>query len=139
MIESVNPQNKPVIIYDGICYLCQSSINFIIAHDSEQQFMFTPLQSDFAQSLMAKYGLTHLVQDTFILIKDEQYYTQSDAALEVSKSFKDWAKVLRGFQYLPKAFRDKCYQLIAGNRYKMFGKAEQCLMPSKELSARFIL
>lgn len=139
MIESLNPQNKPVVIYDGVCYLCQSSIHFIIAHASHQQFMFTPLQSDFAQSLMAKYGINHLAQDTFILIKDEKYYTQSDAALEVSKSFAGWARVLRGFQYLPKTFRDKCYQIIARNRYKIFGKAEQCLMPSKEINARFIL
>jgi predicted DCC family thiol-disulfide oxidoreductase YuxK len=138
-VERSNPENKPIVIYDGVCYLCQSSVNFIIARDTTNQFLFSPLQCDFAQSLMAKHDVSDLVQDTFILIKDDKCYMRSDAALEISRSFSGGYRWLRIFKIVPSALRDACYRLIARHRYKIFGKAEECLMPNDDIKSKFIL
>lgn len=137
--SSSDNNNKAIMIYDGVCYLCNSSVNFIIKRDTRNRFLFTPLQSDYAQALMIKYGLEHLVDDTFILIKDERCFFQSDAALEISKEFSGLWRLLRVFKVVPKPFRDFFYGLIARNRYRLFGKADSCKIPSAEVKAKFKL
>ncbi|WP_371192979.1 thiol-disulfide oxidoreductase DCC family protein [Glaciecola sp. SC05] len=131
--------NKAVVIYDGVCYLCNQSVQFIIKRDKYDSFLFSPLQSEYAQTLMQHYDVEHLVQDTFILVKDQKLYLQSDAALEISRSFSGAWRLLRVFKWVPKAIRDVGYRLIARNRYRLFGKADSCLLPSEAIKSKFIL
>ena len=131
-------EKHPVIIFDGVCNFCNGSVNFIIKRDKEAYFYFTPMQSDIAQSLMKEYGLDTLDADTFILIKDKKSYIRTEAALEVCRSLEGYWYLFGVFKVLPLGFRDFFYKLFARNRYRLFGKQEACMLPSKEISGRFL-
>lgn len=135
----IDQQNQSIIIFDGVCYLCDASINFILHRDSHQVFLFSPLQSDYAQALMERHQVAHLVNDTFILIKDDKCYFQSDAALEISREFSGGWRLLRIFKIIPRPIRNVFYRLIAKHRYWLFGKADACIMPSGDVKSQFRL
>lgn len=138
-VSSSQESVKAVMVYDGVCYLCNTAVNFIIRRDTQNKFLFTPMQSKYAKVLMAQYGVEHLADDTFILIKDGRCFFQSDAALEISKDFSGMWRAFRGFKVLPKPIRDFFYRLIAKNRYQLFGKADACMMPCADVKAKFKL
>ncbi|MGB1011168.1 MAG: thiol-disulfide oxidoreductase DCC family protein [Thiolinea sp.] len=131
-------ENNPVIVFDGICNFCNGSVNFIIQRDAAATFRFTPVQSEYAQQLMAKYGLSGVGVDTFLLIKNEKSYTTTDAALEICRDLDGYWPLMRVFRFIPRGVRDFFYRLLARNRYAWFGKAEVCMMPTPEIRARFI-
>ena len=128
--------HQGIIIFDGVCYLCDASIHFILRQDKQQYFVFTPLQSQYAQDLMHQYAVAHLVEDTFILIKRGECYLRSDAALEISKSFTGAWRWLHYLKVVPRPIRDFMYSLIAKNRYRIFGRSNSCILPSEPLSKR---
>ena len=127
-----------IIIYDGVCHFCHHSVNFIIKRDPNKVFRFTPIQSDFAQSLMNKYQLNTKSIDTFILIKHQQSYDQSDAILEITKDLSGYWYLLRFFKILPTSIRNFIYRTIAKNRYRLLGKSESCIIPTDDIKERFI-
>lgn len=127
-----------VVIFDGICNFCNSSVNFIIARDPECKFSFAPMQSASAKALIKQYGIENPDLDTFLLIKNGKLYQRTDAALEIAKDLKGHWKYLRVFLVVPAPLRDIFYRLLAKNRYRLFGKREVCMVPTPEIRQRFL-
>ena len=130
--------NGPIILFDGVCNLCNSSVQFVIKHDPDAVFKFASLQSDAGQKLLHKYNLTANNFNSFVLIEDNTAYTKSTAALKVAKQLAGLTKLLYGFIIVPPFIRNAVYNLIANNRYKWFGKKEECMLPSPLLQSRFL-
>lgn len=127
---------NPVILFDGVCNFCNSSVNFIIEHDKKGYFKFAPLQSEIGKTLVDKFGLNDV--DSIILVEDDKAYTHSTAALKFIKHLDgiwSWAYI---FIIIPRPIRDFFYKLFAKNRYRLFGKKEVCMMPTPEIRSRFL-
>ena len=127
-----------VLIFDGICNLCNSTVKFIIKRDPKEKFKFATLQSDSGKEFLKKHKLETLNSDTVILIVGDQYYIKSSAALRVLKELGGFWKLWYFFIYLPRPIRDFIYNLIAKSRYTIFGKMNTCMIPSKEIMQRFL-
>jgi predicted DCC family thiol-disulfide oxidoreductase YuxK len=132
------PPNTQLILFDGVCNFCNSSINFVIDHDPEKHFKFAPLQSEIGQSILAQFNKNINDFDSVILLKDNKLYQKSEAALEIAKHLSGAWKYLSIFGVLPTFFLNFFYDIIAKNRYKIFGKSETCRMPTPELRERFL-
>ena len=130
--------SQPIILFDGICNLCDGAVHFVIKHDPENQFLFASLQSEAGQRLLKQYKLSVENFNSFILIQDEKVYSKSTGALKVARQIKGVWSWLYIFIIIPSFFRDKVYDWIAQNRYKWFGKKEACMIPTPELKARFL-
>ncbi|UOB17439.1 thiol-disulfide oxidoreductase DCC family protein [Abyssalbus ytuae] len=131
---------KKLILFDGVCNLCNSSVQFVIKHDKNDVFRFAALQSDIGKKMTEDRGIDTSKTDSIILIDpDSAYYIKSDAAIEIMNEFGGLWKVMNVFKYiLPTVVRNFIYDLIARNRYKWFGKKESCMIPTPELKAKFI-
>ena len=126
-----------IVLFDGVCNLCSSSVQFIIRHDRSAALKFSSLQSAKGQELIARYGIPKET-DSVIFIEKGQAYSKSAAALCIAAYFGGAWKLLQIFRWIPAAIRDFFYDIIARNRYKWFGKKESCMMPSAETRGRFI-
>ncbi|BAJ03000.1 thiol-disulfide oxidoreductase DCC family protein [Shewanella violacea] len=129
---------RNIIIFDGVCNLCNGAVNFIIKRDHKQIFCFTPMQSEAAKDLMSQYSLVNDYGDTFFFIKQGQCYTRTDAALEICKNLSGLWPLLRILSLLPRSFRDYCYNWLGSRRYSLFGKRDICMVPTQDLRSRFI-
>ena len=129
---------QPVVLFDGVCNLCNSAVQFIIKRDKKNTFRFAALQSETGQKLLAQYGLPAKELNSFILIENDKAYNRSTGALRVLKKFKGLWPLLYGFIIVPKFIRDGVYDWVGRNRYKWFGKKEECMIPTPELKARFL-
>jgi predicted DCC family thiol-disulfide oxidoreductase YuxK len=134
----INLKNKKIILFDGVCNLCNSSVHFIIKKDKKKQFLFTSLQSDAARDILLQFQLKNSELDSILLIENGQVYQKSDAILKIVKHLNGIWKMCYGFIILPKFIRDYVYIIIAKNRYRWFGKREVCMIPTKELEMRFL-
>lgn len=133
------PQNKKIILFDGVCNLCNNAVNFIIERDKEDVFRFASLQSEIGKKLTIERGIDPEALDSMILIEPGvAYYKKSTAALEISKDLFGGYSFLKHFSFLPEGFRDGIYNVIANNRYSWFGKKDACMIPSPELKAKFL-
>lgn len=131
-------QSYEIILFDGVCNFCNSSINFIIDHDPEKRFKFAPLQSDFGQDILTQFNKNTQNFDSVILLKNNTLYEKSEAALEITKHLSGFWKYLTIFKFLPTSFLNFFYNIVAKNRYRIFGKADSCRMPTAELKERFL-
>jgi predicted DCC family thiol-disulfide oxidoreductase YuxK len=136
MAEIANIQH-PVILFDGICNLCNNAVQFVIKRDKKSLFRFSSLQSSFGQNLLNQHNLHHAGFDSFILLENGKIYTKSTAALMVAKRLSGAWALLYCFIIIPPFIRNSVYDIIARNRYKWFGKKESCWLPSPELKIRF--
>jgi predicted DCC family thiol-disulfide oxidoreductase YuxK len=132
--------NNPVIFFDGICNLCNASVNFIIRNDKAGNFRFASLQSEFAKAFLEnndslKNG--HILPDSLILAEDGKVYFRSEAALRIAGKMDGIWKALIIFRIIPLRWRDFLYDFIAKNRYQWFGKRQSCMVPSPDISDRF--
>lgn|SRR5690606_1957947 len=127
-----------IILFDGICNLCNAAINLVIERDKKDIFKFATLQSDIGQELTSNYKIDSSKVDSIILIDGEKHYTKSTAALRIAKQLSGAYPLLYGFVILPKPFRDVVYDYIARNRYKWFGKMDNCRVPTPELIQKFL-
>lgn len=130
--------HKKIILFDGVCNFCNYWVNFILKHDLKKIFLFAALQSKAGQELLAKFNLSTTNFDTFILINDDSYQTKSDAAISIAQNLSGWPKILLIGKIIPRFLRNFIYDLIAKNRYKIFGKKESCRVPTKEEKERFL-
>ena len=130
--------DQPIILFDGVCNLCNGAVQFIIRHDKKKIFMFTSLQSETGQKLLAQYNLPLDELNSFILIENSKAYTRSTGALKVAKKLNGIFPMLYSFIIIPKIFRNSIYDLVARNRYKWFGKKDECMIPTPQLKARFL-
>ena len=127
-----------IILFDGVCNLCNSSVNLIIDHDKKNDFRFASLQSEAGQDLLKKFHLNVKDFDSIILIENGKHYQRSSAVLKIVKKFPGLWKLLYLFIIVPKPLRDFVYDNIADNRYKWFGKKESCRVPTPELKEKFL-
>jgi len=132
-------QEHQIIIFDGVCNFCNGAVKFIINRDAKAVFKFAPMQSEIAQELMTKHQIKELSDDTFILIKNGQCFVRTDAALEITKDLDGFWYVFRAFKILPPVIRDYFYRLLARNRYKLFGKQTECMIPTADVRDRFLV
>jgi predicted DCC family thiol-disulfide oxidoreductase YuxK len=130
--------SKPIILFDGICNLCNGAVQFVIKHDPEGKFLFASLQSEAGQEVLKQYNLPAGNFNSFILVQNEKIYNKSTAALKVARQMKGAWSWLYIFIVIPKFIRDAVYTWIAQNRYKWFGKKDTCMLPSPELKTRFL-
>lgn len=134
----MNKIQHSTILFDGVCNFCNFWVNFLINRDKEFIFKFAPLQSAIGQELLKKYNLNTEEMDSFILISREQSYKKSTAALIVARKLGGFFILLYPLIFLPVFIRDYFYDLIASNRYKLFGKKESCRIPSSKDRDRFL-
>ena len=133
------PENKKIILFDGVCNLCDGAIQFIIKHDKKDVFRYASLQSELGKKLVAERGLNPEDIDSIMLIEPGvAYYRKSTAALEISRDLSGGYSLLKNFLFIPEVIRDGIYNFIANHRYKWFGKKEQCMIPTPELKAKFL-
>ncbi|RRO17119.1 thiol-disulfide oxidoreductase DCC family protein [Flavobacteriaceae bacterium 14752] len=133
------PEDKHIILFDGICNFCNDSVRFIMKRDKKDLYRYASLQSELGQKLTQERNINTDEVDSIILIQpSEAYYIKSDAALEIAKNMSGLYPVLSIFLVLPRGFRDFFYDLIAKNRYKWFGKKEICPMPLPEEQDKFL-
>ena len=133
------PKNKKIVLFDGVCNLCNDSVQFIIERDKDDVFRFASLQSEVGQKLTTERGIDPQAMDSIILIEPGiAYYEKSTAAIEISKHLSGGYSLLRFFSFLPEGFRNGIYDIIAKNRYKWFGKKDECMIPTPDLKAKFL-
>ena len=130
--------NRHIVIFDGVCNLCNGAVNFIIKRDHEGVFAFTPMQSVLAHELMEKHKIYNVGVDTFLLIKNDRCYVFSSAALEITKDLSGCWYIFNIFSLIPSTIRDFIYKVFARNRYALFGRQETCMVPTEEVKSRFV-
>jgi predicted DCC family thiol-disulfide oxidoreductase YuxK len=129
---------KKIVLFDGVCNLCNHGVQFIIKRDKKKQFLFASLQGKRGNELLRKFNLTDSILNSFILIDGDKVYTRSTAALRVAKKLRGGWKLLYGLMIVPRFIRNVVYNIIAKNRYKWFGKKDECMVPGPELRERFL-
>jgi predicted DCC family thiol-disulfide oxidoreductase YuxK len=127
-----------IILFDGICNLCNHSVKFVLKYDKKKVFYFASLQSNAGRRLLQEHNLSNTVFNSFVLIKDGKPYLKSTAALMVAKKLSGVIKIIYIFIIIPGFIRNAIYNVIAKNRYKWFGKQESCMMPTPDLQSRFL-
>lgn len=128
----------PIILFDGVCNFCNSTVNFVLRQDKVNIFLFAPLQSEAGQKLLAQNKLPTQNFDSFVLIEDGKTYSSSSAALKVLQKLPWYWQWTQVFWIVPKPLRNWVYGFVAKNRYKWFGKKEQCMIPKQEWKHRFL-
>ncbi|WP_127136705.1 thiol-disulfide oxidoreductase DCC family protein [Flagellimonas oceanensis] len=132
-------ENKKIILFDGVCNLCNSSVQFVIKRDKKDIFRYAALQSETGQELVKQRHIDTSKVDSIILIEPGvAYYTKSDAALEIAQELGGLWKLSTIFTWIPTCIRNSIYDFVAKNRYKWFGKQESCMIPTPELKAKFL-
>lgn len=130
-------KNK-IILFDGVCNLCSSSVQFIIERDKEDHFKFASLQSDYAQEILKKNNLDTSSFDSIVLVDGDKIHQKSGAALRIAKDLDFPWNLLYILIIVPYPIRDFVYSIIANNRYKWFGKKESCWLPTPALRSKFL-
>ena len=134
----MNTESKhKVILFDGVCNLCNSFVNFVIRNDKKEVFKFAPIQSDFGEIALKKHRINSKDTDSIILVDDDNYYIKSSAALYIAKNLSGAYPLLFCFMLVPKFMRNWVYDFVAKNRYKWYGKKENCMIPTPELIDKF--
>lgn len=129
---------KSIILFDGICNLCNSSVVFVLKRDRHERFKFASLQSDAAKNILLHYNWKNNEMNSILLVEDGEVYEKSTAALRISDHLgKPWC-YLSYAKYLPLSWRDMLYSFIARNRYNWFGKKDSCVLMIPEYKNRFI-
>ena len=112
----------PIILFDGVCNFCNRTINIILKYDKDAYFQFAPSQSNAAMGIMQQFSLEQQAITSVILIDNEKVYTKTDAVIQIATHLNGWPKIFRFIKLIPKPIRNFGYELIANNRYRLFGK-----------------
>jgi len=131
-------EDRPIILFDGVCNFCNSSVDFIVARDPEGVFRLGALQSDEAKPYLEKFDIDIKDLSSMALIEDGEVYRRSTAALRIARRLKAPWPIFYAFILVPRFIRDAAYNWIARNRYDWFGKMESCRVPNDELRERFL-
>jgi predicted DCC family thiol-disulfide oxidoreductase YuxK len=133
------PKDKKIILFDGVCNLCNKTVINIIKYDKKNVFLFAALQSKTGKEITNYIGIDISKVDSIILYKPSVFYdVKSTAAIKIMQDFKGIWSLSKVLLLLPKDFRDLIYDYIAKNRYKWFGKKETCLIPTPQLKSKFL-
>jgi predicted DCC family thiol-disulfide oxidoreductase YuxK len=126
-----------LILFDGLCNLCNSSVQFLIKRDPHAKFRFASLQSPRGQTELKRFNLDPGTLHSIVVIEGDRYYDRSNAALKIATSLGGVWSLFYFFYVFPRFLRDPVYDLISKNRYRFFGKRDECMIPTPELKARF--
>ncbi len=137
-----DPGDGGIILFDGVCNLCERSVQFIIRHDPDAKFMFAPLQSVYARTLLEDPELGFEAfqagdLDSFVLIAAGKVNLRSDAWLSICRQLDGWPGLLGVFQVVPRFIRDAVYDFIGRHRYQWFGRKPECMIPTPDIQRRF--
>mgnify|MGYP006198300205 CR=1 FL=1 len=129
---------KSVILFDGVCNLCNASIDFVISRDKKNRFLVGALQEEAGKTLLSQFEVNPEYLDSLVLIEENQIYFRSTAALRIAKKLPGLWPLLYGLIVLPPFLRDGIYDWIGRNRYRWFGKKNTCRMPTEAEKAKFL-
>ncbi len=132
------PSDRPVILFDGICNLCNSSVRFVLERDKEEQFLFSSLQSDASKKLLLHLNYKIRQMNSILLVENGQIHEKSEAVLKISARLRFPWNLLQVFRIVPVALRDRIYDFVAKNRYRWFGKKDKCVFRINTYENRFI-
>ena len=132
-------QYENLVLFDGVCNLCAHSVRFILERERKPLFRFATVQSPAGSRLMRDLGLDPDDAQTFVLMADGRAYLRSDAAIRISRDLRGAWRWLGALKIVPRPLRDWTYDVVARNRYRWFGRAEECIVPTAEIRARFII
>jgi predicted DCC family thiol-disulfide oxidoreductase YuxK len=127
-----------VVLFDGVCNLCNGAVRFLLAHDPRGELRFAALQSDTGRAILTWAGLPTDHHETMLFLEEGKLYTKSTAVLRLARHLAWPWRWLAGALLVPQPLRDWCYDRVAGNRYLLFGRREECLVPTPELRRRFL-
>jgi predicted DCC family thiol-disulfide oxidoreductase YuxK len=127
-----------LVLFDGVCNLCNASVQFLLRQDTAEKFLFASLQSNTGQKILAQYGLDGAAIQSVVLIHHGKAYTKSSAALRLAWILGGAWSLAYVFIIVPKFLRDAVYDVVARNRYRWFGKSDTCWLPTAALKARFL-
>lgn len=133
-----NTEINRIVFFDGVCNLCNASVNFIIDRDPHSKFKFAALQSDIAKEMLPDFKIDPNELESFVFYEDNKVYRRSRAALEIARRMRGGWPLFYAFVVIPGFVRDAIYNFVARNRYKWFGRQDSCRMPTPELSSRFL-
>lgn len=128
----------PIVLFDGNCNFCSGSVNFIIRNDPQATFRFAALQSESARRLLEGSGIDADASDSVVLVDGAGVHTRSDAALMIAAGLRFPWRAARLFQIVPRFLRDGVYGLVAANRFRLFGRREECIVPTPDVRRRFL-
>jgi predicted DCC family thiol-disulfide oxidoreductase YuxK len=128
----------PIVLFDGVCNLCNRSVQFIIQRDPEGRFRFASLQSGLGEELRARLRIDPRAVDSIVLVEGDRWYKESEAALRIARGMSGAWKALWALRLIPRPVRDGAYRILARNRYRWFGRQETCWLPTPELRERFL-
>ncbi|GER59443.1 thiol-disulfide oxidoreductase DCC family protein [Patiriisocius marinus] len=134
----IDTKEHKILLFDGVCNLCNSAVNFVIKLDNKDVFRFTALQEEPGKSYLTKYNIDPKNIDSIVLIENGKAYVKSSAALRTAKYLGGAWPLLYVFIIVPAFIRDVVYDYIAKNRYKWYGKKDSCMIPTPELKAKFL-
>jgi len=129
---------QPLILFDGYCNLCSSSVQFIINRDKKKQYFFASLQSEIGAKILEHFKINSTNLESVILFKKNKVYIESNAALQIAKTLSGLWPIMYIFIIIPSFLRNIVYRFVSKNRYKWFGKKKSCWMPNKEILSRFL-
>jgi predicted DCC family thiol-disulfide oxidoreductase YuxK len=131
-------ENRKIIIFDGVCNLCNRWVQYIVKRDPTGVFSFAPMQSDMARKLIAEHHGEEFNFETILLYKNGIFYERSDAVIEITRELPRCGFLFRIARITPKPIRDFFYRIVARHRYRVFGKRDQCMVPTEDMANRFI-
>jgi predicted DCC family thiol-disulfide oxidoreductase YuxK len=136
--KNVNEIPNNLILFDGVCNLCNALVQFVIRHDANGKFRFAPIQSEIGREIFERHDLDPDDLQTFVFMMERRMFLRSDAAIEVASRFGGAWAILRVFLLVPRSLRDFIYSFIARHRYQWFGRKDVCMIPTPEIRERFL-
>lgn len=132
------PTDGPVLLFDGVCNLCNGLVRWVVERDPGGTFRFASLQSAAGQAILEAHGLPTDDFETFVMVEGDRYYTKSAAALRVLRRLGLPYALAYAFVAVPRPLRDRVYDFVADRRYGWFGRRDSCMVPGPEIEARFL-
>ena len=128
----------PILLFDGHCNFCNAWVRLIVRRDTAKKILFTPLQSPLGRKMLEEHKIDVNYTESLVFFEEERFSVSSTAALRIFSYLDGWERHLQFLSVIPRPFRDALYHFIAKNRYKWFGRSERCMVPTSEISERFL-
>lgn len=135
-MEAGIPEDEPIVLFDGVCNLCNGFVQFILPRDTDGRFHFASLQSDAGQALLDEHGLQTGELESVVLIEGQQCYVKSDAVIRIATLLGGVYSLLGPLSYVPRGVRDGAYDFVAARRYRWFGRKDRCELPDTDTDVR---
>jgi predicted DCC family thiol-disulfide oxidoreductase YuxK len=130
--------DRPVVLFDGVCNLCNGVVAFLLPRDDRERLLFASLQSDAGQALLVEHGLPTAELDSIVLVDGDRVYTKSAAVIRIAELLGWPYRFARLGRLLPSRLRDRLYDVVAANRYDWFGRRDRCMVPEENVRDRFL-